>query len=229
MSTLIDIAGNALDSLYAGFKLLWSQIGPVLDDIALAVIVLALGLTVAGFISDKIGAVVKKIKVGDLLDKLIFAQVAKLTGVKIHATAVITVALRWFLIAIVLLAALDLAHMNVVINFFSDALAYVPNIIVAVLIVIMGSLLAHVAATLVSAVTKKDNLTRIAKIGVNALALIAALTHLATPVIASFGSFIGGLSLSKLQTDAVFIGVLVLVLLASKNAIIKTVENLHKD
>lgn len=228
MDTLKHIAGDALDSLLASFNMLWSKVYPILDDLALALIVLAIGLKVAGLVSDKIGLVVKKVKIGDLLDKLIFNQVAKLTGVKINANTVITVAVKWFLIATVLIAALDLANMTVVIDFFNQVLGYIPNIIVAVLIVLVGSLLAHLSASLVSAVTKKDNLTKIAKISVNALALIVALTHLATPIVASFGSFIGGLSLSKLQSDALFIGVLILVLLASKDSITKTVENLHK-
>lgn len=228
MNSLKQILGVAVDSLQDSFNLVWSKIAPILPDLAIALVVLALGLTVASFVSDQIAKLVKKIKIGDLLDKIIFAPIAKLTGVKINATSVIAVSVKWFLLAIVLIAALDLAHMAPVVDFVNNAIAFLPNIFAAALVIIAGALVANLAAILVSAVSKKDALANIAKIAVNALALIVAIGYLATPVVGSASGVLAGLNLSKLQADALFIGVLILILLASKSAVSKIIDNLHK-
>lgn len=227
MDKLMNIFSNAWDSLFASFSLLWTKVAPVIPDILLALLVLAIGLTLANFISGRISIVVKAVKVGDLLDNIVFDPVSKLTGVKVNANNVITLSVKWFFIATVIIAALDLAKMSKVIDFFNQALGYLPNIIVAMLIVIVGSLVAGFASFLVSSITKKENLSKAAKTAVNAFALIAALGQLATPIVSSFNQFVGGLSLNSLQANALFIGVLVAVLLASKNGVTKLVDGLH--
>ena len=91
---------------------------------------------------------------------------------------------------------------------------------------LVGSLIAKLASGIVGGITKDTNITRIARISVNAFALLAALTHLVTPLAASFNGFMGSLSLSGLQADAAFIGVLLVVLFANRNAVTKTVDSL---
>lgn len=218
---------DAVNSLHHSFNLLWSKVSPILLPLVLIVIFLSIGLLVANFISDKVGSIVKKIKIDHILDKII-APVLKLTGTRIHSSSIIVGSVRWFLIGVVLIASFDLADLKSVINFFNQGLSYLPNIFASALIIIVGSLIADLASAIVSAVSK-NHFASTAKVAVNALALIAAFSQLVTPIIGSLNQFIGHLSLSKLQADVLFIGVLVLALLASKNVIGKTVENLYKS
>ena len=228
MKLLSGLLKDAWGSIDAGFDTLWSVIAPVIPNIVLALIVLAAGLTVASFVSDKIGLLLKKAKIGDFLDAIILIPLSKHTGIKIGATALVSEATKWFLVAVSLIAALDLAHMTKVISFFNQVLGYLPNILTAVLIVIVGSMLADFVGKIVKLLTKKDNLTATSKVAVNILAFISALGQLVTPIVASFSAFITQLSLSNLQADILFIGVLVFVLLASKSTVIKAVEGLYK-
>lgn len=228
MNTLTTIALNAWDSIHDSFGMLWSKVFGVVPDIGVAVVVLAIGLTIASLISDKVGVILRKSKVGEILDSVVIKPVSALTGVKINATHTLVLSVRWFLIATVVLAALDLAKMHKVIDFFHSVLAYLPNLIVAALIVAVGSMIAKLAASLVSAITKKDNMSHIAGVAVKVFAYIAALSHLATPLVSSFSGFVGDLGLSKLQADALFIGVILLVLLGSKKAVTTTVSGLIK-
>jgi hypothetical protein len=230
METLKGILTNGWHSLDASFDLLWSKVSPVVLPLVLILIFLAVGLWLSGFISDKLGALIKKSKVDTLTDGLL-SPVFKFTGTKVSASGVISLAIKWFLIATVIVAALDLANLGSVIDFFNQVLGYLPNIVIAALIIIVGSLVANLASYIVGIIYKngKDNLTTIAKVAVNALAFIAALSQVATPVVNSFSQFIGQLSLSKLQADVLFIGIIVLVLLASKNAINKTIESWYKS
>lgn len=228
MNTLNGILKDIWKSLDTGFDTLWSVISPIVPDIVLALIVLAVGLTVAKIVSDKIGDILKWAKIGNFLDVAILVPLSKHTGIKIGAAGLVSEAVRWFLIAVALIAALDLANMTKVINFFNQVLAYLPNILTAVLIVIVGSILADFVAKVVKLITKKDNLTATSKVAVNILAFISALGQLVTPLVASFSAFISQLSLTSLQADILFIGVLLFVLLASKATVTKAVESLYK-
>jgi hypothetical protein len=228
MNTLNGILKDALKSLDTGFDTLWSVVSPIVPDIVLALIVLAGGLAVAKIVSDKIGDILKWAKIGNFLDVAILVPLSKHTGIKVGAASLISEAIRWFLVAVVLIAALDLANMTRVINFFNQVLAYLPNILTAVLIVIVGSILANFVAKVVNLITKRDNLTATSKVAVNILAFISALGQLVTPLVASFSTFIGQLSLTSLQADILFIGVLLFVLLASKSTVTKAVESLYK-
>lgn len=230
MSALNGILIHAWSSLQASFNLLWSKLSPVLLPLLLILIFLAIGLWVAGFIGDKLVSVIKKSKVDTLLDKIL-APTLKLTGTKINASSVITGTVKWFLIALIVIAALDMADMSRVIDFFNQVVAYLPNVFVAALIIIVGSLLANLAGTIVKFVAGdgNSNLVGTAKVAVSVLAFIAALSQLVTPIAASFNQFIGQLGISRLQTDVLVIGVIALVLLGSKNALIKTVEHFYKS
>ena len=226
MDILKVVTTDAVGSLQHSFNMLWSKLSPILLPLVLIVIFMSIGLWLANFISDKIGAIVKKSKLDVVLDR-IMAPVLKFTGTKVNSLGIILGSVRWFLIATVLIAALDLAGLGSVIDFFNQILAYLPNIFVSALILIAGSMLANLASAIVSTVSK-NGFSTTAKVAVNALALIAALSQLVTPIVGSLSQFIGHLNLPKLQADVLFVGVLVLALLASKNAVTKTVENLYK-
>ena len=228
MDIFKTITTDAWHSLHASFNLLWSKVAVILPSLLLVLIVLAVGLWIASFLTDKITTIVKKSKLDGLLDKIV-APVSKITGAKINVSTVIGVSVKWFLIAVVLIAALDLADLNEVIDFFNQAIGYIPKIFVAALIILAGSLIASLAGAVVKLVSKSDGMTTTAKAAVNTLAFIAALSQIATPLIAALNQFVGKLSLSHLQADVLFIGLLVLILFASKNAVAKTVENLYKS
>ena len=226
MTILKTIPIEVIGGLQHSFNLLWSKISHLLLPLILIVVFLSIGLWVVNFVSDKIGGLVKKSKVDNLLDRIL-APVLEMTGTKVNPSGIIIGSIRWFLIAVVLIAALDMADLKSVIGFFNQALGYLPSLFVAALILIVGSLMADLAGAIVGTVIK-GNFVTTAKVAVNVLAFIAALSRLVTPIIGSLSQFIGHLSLSKLQADVLFIGVLVLILFASRNAVTKTVENLYK-
>lgn len=229
MSAFNGILTHAWTSLHASLDLLWSKVSPVLLPLLLILIFLAVGLWIAGFVSEKLAAVIKKSKIDALLDRIL-APTLKLAGTKVSSSSIVSGAVKWFFIATVVIAALDLADLPQVIGFFNQAIAYLPNIFAATLIIVVGSLLGNLAATVVKFIAGNGNshLVNTAKATVNVLAFIAALNQLVTPIVVSFNEFIGHLGLSHLQADVLFIGVAVLVLLGSKSALIKTVEGLLK-
>ena len=166
-------------------------------------------------------------KIDDLLDKVILSHFSKLAGVKVSASGLIGETIHWFLTAIVLIAVLNLAHLSSVVDFLRQVIGYIPHAIIAALIVAVGSVVANFAAYAAKFITKSENWLTTVRLAINLFALVAALGHLITPLAASINHFLGQLSLSGTQGNALFICVLVIILLASKNVITKAVEKLY--
>ena len=227
MNALHGILTGVWSNLQASFKLVWSVISPTLLPLVTVIILLVAGLWIAGFIGDKITILVKKGKIDDGLDKVLFSHFSKLAGVKVSASDLIGSAVHWFLTATVLIAALNFVHLSSVVDFLKQALGYIPHAVVAVLIVVVGTVVADFAAYVVKFITKSKNWVTTVRLAINLFALVAALGHLFTPLIGSVTHFLGQLSLSGTQTNALFIGVLVLILLGSKSVVTKVIEDLY--
>ncbi len=227
MNALYGILTSVWNNLQASFKLVWSAMSPYLLPLVTVIILLVVGLWIAGFIGDKIGVLIKKGKIDDGLDKVLFSHFSKLAGVKISASDLIGSAVHWFLTATVLIAALNFLHLSSVVGFLKQALGYIPHAIVGALIIAVGTVVADFAAYVVRFVTKSDNWLTTVRLAINLFALVSALGHLITPLAGSVTHFLGQLSLSGTQGNALFIGVLVVILLASKNVVTKAIEKLY--
>lgn len=226
MNILKGISTNAWDSLSHSFNMLWSILSPILLPLVFVLVFLAIGLWIAEFLGDKLGTLVKKSNVDSFIDKVL-APVLEITETKINTANVINGTIKWFLIGMVLIAGLEMADLDGVLSFFSLVVHYLPSIFSAALIILAGSMLANLAGTVVGFVSS-GNFPTTARVAVNALALITALSLVITPIVGSLSKFIGNLALSRMQSDVLFVGLIILALLASKNVVTKTVENLYK-
>ncbi len=227
MNALNGILASVWSNLQASFTMLWSMVSPIFLPLVTVIVLLVAGLWVANFLGDKIAIVIKKAKIDEGLDKVLFSHFAKLAGVKVSASGLIGSAIHWFLAAIILITALNFAHLTSVVDFFKQVIGYLPNLVVAALIVAVGALLADFAVFVVKFVIKSKNWLTTTRLAVNLLALIAALSQIISPLAGSVNSLLGQLGLSASQGNAFFIGVLVLILLASKNVVTKVVEDLY--
>ena len=227
MNALHGILTSVWNNLQASFKLVWSVLSPALLPLLTVIILLVVGLWIAGFIGDKIGIIIKKGKIDDGLDKVLFSHFSKLVGVKVSASGLLGSAVHWFLTAVVLIAALNFVHLSSVVDFLRQALGYVPHAIVGALIIAVGTVVADFAVYVVKFVTKSENWLTTVRLAVNLFAIVAALGHLITPLAGSINQFVGHLGLSGSHGNALFIGGLVLILLASKNVVTKAIEKLY--
>lgn len=144
-----DVVSNSFLNLWVGFV----NFIPVLIG---ALVVLIVGLIVAA----GLGAVVEKIfdavKLDSFLMKLGLGPYFDRAGMKLRAAKFLGRLVYWFVVVAFLLAASDILGLFALSGFLKDLLAYIPNIIAAVLImlaaVVLGNLLKRaVTASVLSA------------------------------------------------------------------------------
>ncbi len=133
---------NSLQGLWAG------AIG-VIANILGALIVLLIGLIVAGGLGALVERVIGVIKLDKALVGLGLQEYFERAGLSINSGKFFGKIVYWFFVVVFLLAATDILGFYSLSNFLRDALLYIPNVIVAVLIVLAAVIMANFLRKLV--------------------------------------------------------------------------------
>lgn len=215
MEVMKRVLLNTWNSLLEGFWLLWGKLSVILPSMVVALLVLIIGSLFAIFCGSLITNLLKKCKVDQALDKTIFYPLSTL-GIKINTSNLTGELVKWFMLFTVLIAAFDLAKMSRVIDFFTNALFYLPNVFVAIFIMLVGSMLSTLVVSLITILTKGEHeyLATTAKVSIYAFSAVFALSQLLTPILIYFSQFIRQLHLSQTKSDALFIGVIAFCVIA---------------
>ncbi len=148
--------------------------------VILFVILWIVGLILARFVEE----IVKMINLDGLLAKARVDVALKKGGINLNSGAFLGALVKWFFIIAGLLAASNVLELNQVSAFFNSILLYIPNIIVASIILILGALVADFAARVVGSSVSAAGLhsavfvSKIVKWAVFIFAFIAALDQL---------------------------------------------------
>lgn len=126
----------------------WTGFVGVLANIVGALVVLIIGLIVASGLAALVERLVGLMKLDKALMSIGLEEYFSRAGLKINSGKFLGKLVYWFLVIVFLLAATDILGFYSLSNFLRDTLLYVPNVIVAVLImlaaVVIGNFLRHV-------------------------------------------------------------------------------------
>ncbi|MBI2096820.1 MAG: hypothetical protein HYT40_01535 [Candidatus Sungbacteria bacterium] len=131
------------DVIVASLQEVWASVAGFLPLLIGALIVFIVGWIVAVSLGKVIEQLVKTLKVDSVLEKLEFHKVLDRAGLKLDSGAFIGGLIRWFLIIVFLLAALNILNLNEVSAFLRDVLRYIPQVVVAALILVIAALVAE--------------------------------------------------------------------------------------
>lgn len=147
-------------------------------------LILAIGFLIAGVLAKAISAVLHGAKFNDLAQKSGFAGFVKDMGVTTDAAGVVAGAVKWFVRLIVLVVAFDALGLPAVSVVLQRLLLWIPNLIVALVVLALAGLAANALSSLVRGATAEaglgnpDLLANIAKIAVWAFAAVVALDQI---------------------------------------------------
>lgn len=128
---------------------LWYGFISTFPKILLAVIVFILGWIVATTLAKLITAAIDALKLDRLFESAGTNDVLARAHIKLHIGAVIGWLVKWLIVIAFLVASLNILGLTQVTMFLQDIWAYIPEVIVAVLILIAGTLLADFVRKLV--------------------------------------------------------------------------------
>ncbi len=192
--------------LALSFQELWGGVLAFVPQLIVALVVFIIGWIIAVALGKVVEQIIKAIKVDMALRSLGVEEAVSRAGMKLDSGAFIGGLVRWFFILVFLFAAIDVLGLTQVTEFLrSVVLTYVPQVIVASLILVAAALLAEVTENVVEGSARAARLPSagflggVAKWAIWIFALLAALYQLgiAGPLVQTlFTAFVAMLALA---------------------------------
>lgn len=197
---------NIFNSLEATLIGLWASVVQFLPLLVVALLVLIVGLIVAGSLKRLTIRVFNTLRVDEALRATGFVALVERTGFSFSSGRFVGTLVKWFVMLVFLIVAMDILRLSEVTNFITYVvMSYFPRVIVATLILIAAALLAGlarngaVAAATVAQVKYPAFFGKVAYVAILVFAGLAALNQLqiATELVQMlFGGLVFGLALA---------------------------------
>ena len=196
------ISGSMID--------LWVRFIGFLPALIGALIVFFAGLIIAIALGKAARKIINIIKVDQVVEKMKLSEKFKGSGVKLSISRFFEELVKWFLILVFLMASTDILGLNQVTNFLNDVIFYIPNLVVATIILAIAFLLASFVynvvrhSTRAAGVMSATLLATIAKWAIIIFGLLAALVQLKIAVSLVNTLFIGVVAALSLAAGLAF-------------------------
>ncbi|HEX5830060.1 MAG TPA: hypothetical protein VFY16_03695, partial [Gemmatimonadaceae bacterium] len=146
--------------------------------------ILIVGWFVASLIAKGVAALLRAVNFNQLAERSGIAGFVEKMGVQQDSTGVIALVAKWFVRLITLVVAFDALGLPAVSQVLQQLLLWLPNLVVALIVLVIGGLAAGALSRLVrgsaaeAGFTNPDLLATIAKVGVMAFAVVIAVNQL---------------------------------------------------
>ena len=166
------------------FVELWNSIVSFLPQILGALAVFLVGIIVAVVLSKAIIKVVALLGIDKLATKFEIKTFFERAGIRLHIGALLGWIMKWFFIIISLIVATDILGWEQVTTYLQQVVIYLPNVIIAVIMLLAGILLAnfvrHIVKSALEAAKLESTefLSGIAKWAILIFTFMAALVQL---------------------------------------------------
>jgi len=201
LTNIRDWSEAMLSSLAAAFAIFFAAIPKIL---AFAVI-LVIGWFIASLIAQAIAAVLRRVHFNDLSTRSGFTGFVQNMGLDTDASGALALTAKWFIRLIALVVAFDALGLPAVSDVLRQLLLWIPNLVVAIVVLVIGGLAANALGNLVRGATAQadlgnpDLLAKVAKVMVWAFAIIIAVNQIGvaqTLVNTLFMAVVGAIALA---------------------------------
>lgn len=173
------------DVLATSFQSLWFGVADFIPRLVLAVIVFIIGWIVAVSLGKTVSQILVFLKIDRVLQKTGIEEPLARGGLRLNSGAFIGGLVKWFFLVVFLVASVDILGLNQVTAFLKDVvLLYLPNVIVAALILLAAAILADTLQKVTTSSAKAARLKSanflggIVKWAIWLFAIMAALSQL---------------------------------------------------
>jgi len=131
--------------LVSSFQDLWAGVISFVPNLIVALVIFIFGWIIAVWLGYLVAQLIRSLKVDKVFQGLGVEEPLQRAGFRLDTGAFVGGLVRWFFIIVFLVAAVDVLGLSQVNYFLSGVLLYIPNVIVAALILVIAALIADVA------------------------------------------------------------------------------------
>lgn len=148
----------ASDIVRESLLTLWTGVAGFVPRLVAAIVVFLVGWMIAVLLAKVAWHVVKALRVDSALTRVGFRQAWEKGGFRLDTPRFFYELVKWFFIIVFLMAATNILKLDQVTEFLRTVVSYLPNVIVAAVIMLIGILVAKFLEGLVRASVKAAGL-----------------------------------------------------------------------
>jgi hypothetical protein len=192
--------------LTLSFQNLWVGVVNFVPNLVVALVILIVGWLIGALLGKAVAQVFRSLKVDEALRRAGFESFLHRGGVRLDSGAFFGALVKWFVIVVFLVAAFDVLGLSQVNIFLQDVvLGYLPRVIVAALVLLVGGVVGDVISRVVS--------TSARTAGVHSASFAGAVAKWAVWVFAILVAF-SQLGIGAAFSQTLFTGIVIAISLA---------------
>lgn len=147
-------------------------------------VILIAGWIIAGLIARGVASLLRAVRFNELSNRSGFSDMVQKMGMRGDASSFIGLTTKWFIRLIALVVAFDALGLTAVSDVLRSLLLWLPNLVVALVVLVIGGLAANALANVVRGATSKAQLgnpnflANVARIAIWAFAVIVAVNQI---------------------------------------------------
>lgn len=177
-NTWADVLSQSFQNLFYGSV-------AFIPNLVIAIVIFIVGWLIGVGLGRVVVQIINALRVDQALRSTGIERLLSRAGLELSSGKFLGFLVKWFFIIVFLVASLDVLHLTVVNLFISDVvLGYLPQVIVAVLILLVAALVAEAAEHIVKSSAKAASLHsagflgKVARYSIWIFAILAALAQL---------------------------------------------------
>jgi hypothetical protein len=183
----------------------WAKILSFLPNLIGAFVIILIGLLVAWVLKWVVVQVLNAIRLQVLSDKVKFTDVLSKMGVKQTVSELLGNLVKWVVVIVFLLPALEVLGLTEISDVLSQILGYLPKVVIAGFLVFVGIVIADIVAHVIKATaitigtTTAQILASVARYSILVFVALAALTQLGVAtnlLLTLFTGFVGMIAIA---------------------------------
>lgn len=167
------------------FQNLFYGLVAFIPNLVVAIVILIVGWLIGIGLGRVVAQIINALRIDQALKSTGIERVLSRAGFELSSGKFLGALVKWFFIIVFLVASLDVLHLTTVNLFLTDVvLGYLPQVIVAVLILLVSAVIAEAAERIVTGSAKAASLHaagflgKVARYAIWVFALLAALAQL---------------------------------------------------
>ena len=181
-SMIVETWGSVLTT---SLQNLWDGIVLFVPNLIIAILIVLVGWLVGALLGRVVSQVIKSLKIDEALRKTGIEDALARGGVMLNSGNFLGALIKWFIIVVFLVAAFDVLQLTQVNDFLRQVvLGYLPRVIVAVLVLLVGAVVGDVMQKVVTTSAKTAEIRSARFLGVVIkwaiwiFAILVAMVHL---------------------------------------------------
>ena len=168
-------------------------------------LIIVIGWFISSLVAKAVAAVLRKLKIDQLFDRMGFANLTRRMGSQSDSAQIIAEVVKWLIRVVVLVVAFAALGIPAFSVLLTQLLLWLPNLAVAIVVLIVGGLVANAVAQIVRGATAEaafknpDVLANVARVAIWAFAIVIAVNQVgiaSTLVNTLFMGFVGAVALA---------------------------------